>query len=389
MEKILIPFKAVWTAWKKTTGFFKFMVAWSVLLIGVIVGVCVWEWDALKAYQSDYNARYEAAEEKASKGNILCIEEYVSKYTKEQHKELVMKDVVVDNAYYTAEELVDNKLTTVDFDNISYVKNEKNYQDARPVYDILAGDEVIATVTLGAGSIDEFGFNTWKVNGVSVDASLSKLDSVKLTVEEGMTVTVRDKAPAEGSLTKTTTITQNIYDRIVDLSGEEEKIHNYTLSGILNPDDIKVTDSAGNELSYVEVEGVRVYKTNVDDATRAWVETAIDRVVQAYVKYTNKWITMNQMLAYTVSDNSTASAASAIKRSADSVIFARKPSTIEYTSKVVDNIHVIKDNLFYCDVDYAISKKVSGKMVDETIKFTLVMRKIGDQWLIDRMAYNG
>ncbi|MBQ9699051.1 MAG: hypothetical protein IJV71_00320, partial [Lachnospiraceae bacterium] len=77
MEKILIPFKAVWTAWKKTTGFFKFMVAWSVLLIGVIVGVCVWEWDALKAYQSDYNARYEAAEEKASKGNILCIEEYV------------------------------------------------------------------------------------------------------------------------------------------------------------------------------------------------------------------------------------------------------------------------------------------------------------------------
>lgn len=389
MENILKPFKAVWTAWKKTSGFFKFTFIWSILLVGVIIGVCVWEWDALAGYQADYNDRYAKAEADASKGNALCIEEYVAKYTKELHREKVLAAAKTDNAYYTLEELVDDKLSKIDFTKISYVKNEANYSDTRPVYDILAGEEVIATVTLGAGSIDEFGFNTWRVSGVSVDSYLETPGSIKLSIEEGMKVTVKDKAPAEGSLTETSTITSNIYDRVKELSGQEENIYNYTLSGILNVEDIKVVDGAGKELSYTEVNGVRVYKGIVDEATQKMCEDAVDPVVQAYVKYTNRWITMEQMLNYTVPSSSTSSAASAIKRSADSVRFAKKPSTINYTSKIVDNIHVISDNLFYCDVYYAISKKVSGKMTDETIKFTLVMYKQNGQWLLDRMAYNG
>ena len=389
MEKILKPFKAVWTAWKNTTGFFKFTFIWSIVLIGVLVGVCAWEWDALAGYQADYNDRYAKAEADASKGNVLCIEKYVSDYTKEAHREKVLASAKTDNAYYTVEELVDNKLSKIDFSNISYVKNEENYSDARPVYDILAGEEVIATVTLGVGSVDEFGFNTWRINGVSVDSYLETLGNVKLTIEEGMKVTVKDKVPAEGALTETKTITSNIYDRIKELSGQEENVYSYTLVGILNPEDIKVVDANNNELTYTEVNGVRVYKGIVDETTQKMCEDAVDPIVQAYVKYTNRWITMEQMLNYTVTSSSTSSAASAIKRSADSVRFAKKPSTIEYTSKIVDNIHVISDNLFYCDVYYAISKKVSGKMTDETIKFTLVMYKQNGKWLLDRMAYNG
>lgn len=389
MEKILKPFKAVWTAWKNTTGFFKFMILWAVLLIGILVGVCVWEWDALKEYQADYNTRYAEAEEKASKGNKICIEEYVAKYTKDVHREKVLAEAKTDNAYYTLEELVDNKLSKLDFDSISYVKNEANYSDSRPVYDIKAGEEVIATVTLGAGSVDEFGFNTWRVNGVSVDTYLETLQSVKLTVEEGMVVTVKDKSPAEGSLSETKTITSNIYDRIKELSGEEEKIYTYKLSGILNSDDIKVVDASGNELTYTEVEGVRVYKGLVDAATQKWCEETVDPIVQAYVKYTNRWITTAQMLSYCVSSTSNSSAASAIKRSESSVSFARKPSSIDYTSKTVDNIHVISDNLFYCDVVYEISKKINSGITQESIKFTLVVRKINGQWLLDVMAFNG
>ncbi len=389
MEKVLKPFKAVWTAWKNTTGFFKFMVIWSILLIGVAVGICVWEWDALADYQADYNARYAEAEENASKANILCIEEYVSTYTKDMHRQKVLAEATTDNAYYTVEELVDNKLSDIDFENITYAENEENYADNRPVYDILAGDEVIATVTLAAGSVDEFGFNTWRVSGVSVDSYLETPGDVKVSIEEGMSVTVKDLAPAEGSLTETKTVTENIYDRVKELTGQEENIYQYTLSGILNTDDVKVVDAAGNELTYTEVDGVRVYKGIVDEATQKMCEEAVDPIVQAYIKYTNRWITMDDMLTYTVSSSSTSSAASAIKRSADSVRFARKPSTIDYTSKTVDNIHVISDDLFYCDVVYEISKKVSSSIVEETVNFTLVMYKQNGKWLLDRMAYNG
>ena len=101
--------------------------------------------------------------------------------------------------------------------------------------------------------------------------------------------------------------------------------------------------------------------------------------------YTNRWSTMDQMLAYTVSGSA---ASSAIKRADDSVVYTRKPSTIEYTSKLVDNIHKVSDELFYCDVVYEIEKKVSGKPVNEFIKFTLLIRKQGDSWLLEDMAYN-
>jgi len=386
MEKILIPFKKIWAAWKKTSLFFKLMVPYSIVLIIAVIVVCVWEWDALKEYQADYNARYEEAEEKAAKGNTACIEEYVAQYTKELHKELVVKEVKEDNPYYTDEELVDYKLQSIDFDNISYKQNEKNYTDLKPVYDILAGEQVIATVTLGAGSIDEFGFNTWKVNGVSVDGTIEYPASIKLSIENGMSVMVGDVAVTDDSLTETTTITENIYDRIFELSGEEEKIMKYTLSGVLNAEDIKVVDASDKEVSYIEEDGVRVYKEQPSAEDVEWCTAAADRVTQAYVKYTNKWISMAEMLNYTVSGSA---AASAVKRSESSVSFARKPSTIDYTSKVVDNIHVISSSLFYCDVSYEIEKKVSGKPTTETIMFTLILRKKGDVWQLDDMAFNG
>lgn len=377
--------KKVWEKLKKTTIFFKFMVVYSVLLIIAVIVLLVWEWGALKDYQTDYDTRYAEAKERAEQGNTLCIDEYVKQYTRDFHKQLLLENIDEDNLYYTDEQLVEYKLSSLDFDNISYEKNEGNYLENRPVYDIKAGDEVIATVTLTSGSIDEFGFNTWKISGASVDASIEYVDTVELTVENGMSVYVDDAAVEEKYITEESTIVSNIYDRVVELAGEEEKLFTYKLSGLINADDIKVLDETGNEILYVEKEGVREYVSRPDEATVEQCTTYADAIVQAYVLYTNRWSTMDQMLAYTVSGSA---ASSAIKRADDSVVYTRKPSTIEYTSKLVDNIHKVSDELFYCDVVYEIEKKVSGKPVNEFIKFTLLIRKQGDSWLLEDMAYN-
>lgn len=377
--------KKVWEKLKKTTIFFKFMVVYSVLLIIAVIVLLVWEWGALKDYQTDYDTRYAEAKERAEQGNTLCIDEYVKQYTRDFHKQLLLENIDEDNLYYTDEQLVEYKLSSLDFDNISYEKNEGNYLENRPVYDIKAGDEVIATVTLTSGSIDEFGFNTWKISGASVDASIEYADTVELTVENGMSVYVGDAAVEEKYITEESTIVSNIYDRVVELAGEEEKLFTYKLSGLINADDIKVLDETGNEILYVEKEGVREYVSRPDEATVEQCTTYADAIVQAYVLYTNRWSTMDQMLAYTVSGSA---ASSAIKRANDSVVYTRKPSTIEYTSKLVDNIHKVSDELFYCDVVYEIEKKVSGKPVNEFIKFTLLIRKQGDSWLLEDMAYN-
>lgn len=377
--------KKVWEKLKKTTIFFKFMVVYSVLLIIAVIVLLVWEWGALKDYQTDYDTRYAEAKERAEQGNTLCIDEYVKQYTRDFHKQLLLENIDEDNLYYTDEQLVEYKLSSLDFDNISYEKNEGNYLENRPVYDIKAGDEVIATVTLTSGSIDEFGFNTWKISGASVDASIEYVDTVELTVENGMSVYVDDAAVEEKYITEESTIVSNIYDRVVELAGEEEKLFTYKLSGLINADDIKVLDETGNEILYVEKEGVREYVSRPDEATVEQCTTYADAIVQAYVLYTNRWSTMDQMLAYTVSGSA---ASSAIKRADESVVFTKKPSTIEYTSKLVDNIHKVSDELFYCDVVYEIEKKVSGKPVNEFIKFTLLIRKQGDSWLLEDMAYN-
>ena len=173
---------------KKSSLFCKLMLIYSFLLIIAVICLLVWEWGALEDYQSDYDTRYAEAEEKASKGNITCIEEYVAQYTKELHGKLLLENLKNDSLFYTSEEFAQYKLNQLDFNNISYKKNDKNYTETRPVYDILAGEEVIATVTLGVGEIDEFGFNSWKINGTSVDASVDASAKVELVVENGMKV---------------------------------------------------------------------------------------------------------------------------------------------------------------------------------------------------------
>lgn len=377
--------KKLWEKIKKTSLFFKLMTVYAVLLIAAVVVLLVWEWNALEDYQTDYDTRYAEAEARAEQGNTLCIEEYVAKYTRDVHKQLLLENIDEDNTYYTDEQLVEYKLDSIDFDNISYAKNEKNYLDYRPVYDIKAGDEVIATVTLASGSVDEFGFNTWKINGVSVDADVSIGASVELIVEKGMNVYVGDTEVADTFITEEKTITSNIYDRIVELTGEEEKLYTYRITGLMNTEDVRVLDQSGNEIAYVENEGVREYVSVPDEETAEKCKTYVDNIVVAYILYTNKWSTMDEMLTHTVNGSA---AASAIKRADESVAYTRKPSTIDYTSKQVDNIHMVSDDLFYCDVVYEIEKLVSRNTVNESIKFTLLIRKQGDSWLLEDMAYN-
>ncbi len=370
---------------KKSSLFCKLMLIYSFLLIIAVICLLVWEWGALEDYQSDYDTRYAEAEEKASKGNITCIEEYVAQYTKELHGKLLLENLKNDSLFYTSEEFAQYKLNQLDFNNISYKKNDKNYTETRPVYDILAGEEVIATVTLGVGEIDEFGFNSWKINGTSVDASVDASAKVELVVENGMKVYIGEKEVSDTFIIETKTIATNIYDRIVKLTGVEEKLYVYKVEGLLNEDDLKVVDEAGSEIMYVENDGVRQYISRPDEATAKEYTEYADVIVKAYINYTNRWSTMNQMLAYTVNGSA---AASAIKRADASVVFTRKPSKIDYTSKVIDNIHKVSEDLFYCDVDYKIQKIVYGKPVDECIKFTLLIRKQGGSWLLEDMAYN-
>lgn len=370
---------------KKASLFCKLMLIYSFLLVVAVVCLLVWEWGALEDYQSDYDARYAKAEEKASKGNIACIEEYVSKYTKELHGKLLLENFINDSMYYTSEEFVEYKLNQLDFNNISYKKNEKNYTELKPVYDIFAGEEVIATVTLGVGEIDEFGFNSWKINGTSVDASVDAPANVELVVENGMKVYVGEKEVPDTFIVETRTIATNIYDRILKLTGVEEKLYVYKVDGLLHADDLRVVDELGNEIMYVENNGVRQYASTPDETITKKCTEYADTIVKAYVHYTNRWSTMSEMLTYTVSGSA---AASAIKRADDSVVFTRKPSKIDYTSKVIDNIHKVSDDLFYCNVDYKIQKIVYGDPVDESIKFTLLIRKQGTSWLLEDMAYN-
>ena len=378
MSKIIEKFK-------KSSLFCKLMLVYSLLLVVAVVCILVWEWGALSDYQSDYDTRYAAAKEKADKGNTVCIEEYVNAYNKELHSELLLKEMDNDNIFYTAEQFVEYKIKQIDFGNITYKKNDKNYTENRPVYDIVSGDNVIATVTLGAGEIDEFGFNSWKVNGTSVDSNVDASGTVKFVIENGMKVYVGEKEVPETFITETSTIVTNIYDRIVKLTGVEEKLFEYTVNGLLNEEDLKVVDEHGTEIMYIENEGVRQYVSRPDEDTAQKCTGYADEIVKAYVLYTNRWSTMGEMLAHTVSGSA---AASAIKRADDSVIFTRKPSKIDYTSKVIDNIHMVSDDLFYCDVDYKIQKIVSKKPVDESIKFTLLIRKQGNSWLLEDMAYN-
>lgn len=370
---------------KKSSLFCKLMLTYSFLLIIAVICLLVWEWGALEDYQSDYDTRYAEAEEKASKGNITCIEEYVAQYTKELHGKLLLENLKNDSLFYTSEEFAQYKLNQLDFNNISYKKNDKNYTETRPVYDILAGEEIIATVTLGVGEIDEFGFNSWKINGTSVDASVDASAKVELVVENGMKVYIGEKEVPDTFITETKTIAKNIYDRIVKLTGVEEKLYVYKVEGLLNEDDLKVVDEAGSEIMYVENDGVRQYISRPDEAITKECTEYADVIVKAYINYTNRWSTMNQMLAYTVNGSA---AASAIKRADASVVFTRKPSKIDYTSRVIDNIHKVSEDLFYCDVDYKIQKIVYGKPVDECIKFTLLIRKQGGSWLLEDMAYN-
>lgn len=364
---------------KEWTLFKKLMIIYAILLTGIIAGICIWEWDLLSSYQQDYEKAKEAGNPE------LFIQKYIENFSQEEYKKILMESLSSDNLFYTKEILAEQEVKNYYCGEIRSERNEKKYTEHKPAYDIYSGDRLIMTIQLGVASKDEFGFNEWKAGRIELNTYFSYTEEAEFITDSTMKATINGIEVSDEYIKEN--IEEKTAQKIAGFFETDYKIERYVVPGLIAGYELKVYDAAGNEIKGVETDRGIDYTIISDENIQKTYENRINELMDAYIKYTNNHITVEEMLTFTRQGSS---AASIVLRSEEPLSWITKPDKLEIRSHEIDNIRQIRDDLIVCHVKYDIFKTyqwnyVSDTLSEETVEYNLLLRNVNGIWILEDM----
>ena len=379
MKKIWNKIKDV----KHWSLFAKLVTAYMLLFAIVIVVICVWEWNALADYEADNQAA------KKNSNPDVYISSYVEEFTREKYEAILTESIEAGgNAFYTTDTLVDYVSGGYDNGDIKSEKNDK-WTESRPAYDIYAGDELLLTLTLGVKSKDDFGYNIWKEGEIKLASELVFDNEVSLIADSDMKVTVNGVEVTSEYITDVEN-SDAVNERIAELVDGEYKLYRYSISNLLEGYELKVTDSMGNELSYVDNDGVRDYSVRATGDVMADIESRVTDTMEAYAKIINKVIDRSNMTKYFYEDGPLYEIFGS-QQFKDSMYWNFAARSIEFVREDVTDIRFVSEDIFVCNIDFEANKtydrkyNVNENLLNETFRGEAVFVKVGEEWYLDTL----
>lgn len=358
--------------------FTKLMIVYVIIAIIAIVILCIKEWNALEGYQSDYDM----AKEKSSPE--LFMETYLEEFTVDMYRELLLKAEQTEYKFYTKEAVADRMAAFFDKENIRFEKNQEQYKDSSPVYNIFSGENKLLTLYLGVSKRDEFGFNIWKEGKIEINADMLKFEDAEFVIDSTMTAKINGIQVTEEYIKEP--FDKKLSEALASVMEEQPVYNIYKVNELFDKGDLKVYDKNGNEVAYTQTDSYMDY-TLLGDEGKAEIEARVDEIMMRYINYLNRLSDMNSMLNVTVYGSN---AYNSIKDTSRAIVWVYRPENIEIKSKQIDNIRRVSDDIIVCQVNYNIFKTyadgyISEGLSDETISLYLVLRKSDEVWRLDNL----
>ncbi len=371
---------------KKRSVFPFYLLAYAVVLIGLVAFACSYVWDALEAYQRDHDAAEANAQPGVYMDTLVTQIDYehilsdMQKYT--QHPYVTESDrSLVQHAVYFAYLIADNGLR--------YEKNEQ-YQEGAPVYDLYAGEQRIAAVSLVHGAhSDDFGFREWQTKAIVYDTNRIDYQTYTVHVMDGMQVVADGVVLTEDQCVFSGTVQdmpaekarQNVAEKAQSFGGTQPVYKTYRLEHLMAAPDLQVVDRDGVA---VEMTGQteNAYFYHMDGKTLQMSEAATKRVLETCKTYINniyRRAYFSQVANYLVYNSD---AYKVIKDVQASIAWGWRPTTVEILSQEVSEIEMYSDDLFSCHYEATVYKADAQQEEEENFRYRMLFRKVNGQWYL-------
>ena len=350
---------------------------YAALLLVVIVIVCIWEYNSLKKYQASYDtASAEGNPERFMESFVKGFNEstlyaYIDQYGDEIPEGF--DSLSQHEAYYAG---------LMESSSVTYKEDEKT-TNSLPIYDIYAGNERIAVISLTAdGANDDFGFHQWKLKDMAFDTSAITYKDLEIRVPSGSLVQLNGAAIDEGCLLSTESVSDSIIEKVVALGGTVNNMDVYEISHVITTPDFTVTSPEGALISAEEKNGVLDYCNSVSDEFYNSVYARICEVCQAYIYNIYNWKSFSEMTNYIEYGSD---AYLLVQDVQASIVWSWTPQIIEVREETVSNIVQYGDTLFTCDYHGNVYRYAEGveESGEENFDYRMLFRYIDGVWYLN------
>ena len=278
----------------------------------------------------------------------------------------------------------------------SFKKNESSYDTEKPVYDIYAGDDKVAQMTLSPKSthvaLAILTYMDWKIDKIEPVFSADTYNYT-VAIPEGYTFTVNGIAVSDSY--KTGNVYMNPDFTNVSQYVTMPKTVEYKITGFVNKPEIKVYNTSGSEVGYSIDENGNVTlgaSGDAGDMPEARKESALEMAKLWDNFLTNdlsgSYHGLAQVQEILIEDSYYWNLASDYSTSADiTFISDHTLANPAYTGVVVDNYIEYGENCYSCHIAFTKNMLLTGSGGARTDKIdsTFYFVNVGGKWAIADM----
>lgn len=371
----------------KNSSFRYFLGTYAALWVVLTVVLCVVLWKNLSNYQKDYDAA------KAAGAPELAMQENMEMFTADKIGDVIeAQQLDISSRFETIEQYKDFYKGYLQNKTVKYIKNDELYNDARPVYNVMACDseatdtdegELLAIVSLkAAGEKDSFGFNKWEIKDIAISENIYDYHEVYVRVMDDMDVYINGIKLDEREYITGGVIDNAVSDMAYELTGVSFNYKVYYAGELVQEPQVQVIDAQGNDVTadYVDAEnGLKDYETTASPEFIAGVQDMVQNFCETYVYHIYRKATVDSV-AVMMEDGSEAKRL--LYNAQSTLAWAWVPETVEILDESYDEFMYYNDSYFSCRSTINIRKADSKTTEDEEFICQWLFKKVNGQWLV-------
>ena len=363
---------------KKSSSFKTFMWVYAGMWIVLTLVLCIFLWKSLANYQANYDMAEAAGRPE------LAMDEAITKIGQTSVKGLVedMQPEVL-SRFESLETYKEFYYNFLEGKELTYVKNEEHYNDARPVYDVYAGEDLYAIVSLKAAGVkDEFGFNQWEVSDVVISENHYEYHDVYLKVMKDMEIYINGIKVEESEFVRENSISNELSQKAYELTGKDFGYQVYYAGDMIAKPEVKVFDAAGNDITEnytLEENELKSYVSTASEEFVAGVSERVQHFCQTYLYHIYRKASAMDVLGMMVDG----SEAEAILYDIQSTLaWAWVPDTVEILNEEYSDFVYYNDEYFTCKSTISLRKADEKQEEIEEFSYQWLFKNVNGEWQV-------
>lgn len=348
--------------------------------------ICITLWKKLDAYQGDYDAKYQAdylAAQEAANPDLI-MDEVLLQFTADNIAGLVeeMKPQIL-SRFETIEDYKAFYSKYVTGKSFTYEKDEENYSDSRPVYNVYADSVLFAKVSLKSNGIrDEFGFLSWKLDDIVISENNYQYFDVYLKVSDDMKIYINGEIVGDTEYVRGDSVVNELTDKGKELTGTAYGYKVYYAGDMVTNPVIQVLDSEGNDITgnYVMEENELMnYAVTAPEGFKEQVSERVVKFCETYVYHIYGKASATEVLGMMV-DGSEAEAI--LYDIQPTLAWAWMPDTVEILSEEYEELIYYSEDYFSCKSIINIRKADEKQEEYEEFICQWLFKNVNGEWQV-------